>query len=329
MTIRRIPVTPLHVKFLRWFRRHEHIHLPAGLVLFSLSLGFAWGRGVQAVFERLFWALALLYFMCWVLLLLARAAEKYPVRLKRGLKQFLDTPQDLAVEGYAFRIRPVKTVLDAENRMRPDLVDIGAFVRLSEQSATIVSAHLDLDAAQRLRLYERWCTWSPRSFMLLEHKIQSTVNGANKLEVAWDAAAVTIMLPLSKSGKRRLLDGDTEVIDLIETDIQKSEGRTSCLLIDSWVVSKQYQRIPSHNGHVLLLRHLAAFWNRRGRGRMTLFVEPDNRSLHRFLCRAAFNGPLPIGRKSRLYFINLPTDLVTREMREVYDELIERLRTYR
>ena len=318
--------TPWHIRFLRLFRHYEHLHLPCGATLFVLSLAVSWGSEVWHLFEWLFWPLAIAYLGCWGYLYVARIYERYPNRLRRGLKEFLEMPEqvDTPAGGMHFHYRYIRrSALDVERRPIPNAEDIAAFVRLSEDSPTIVAEHPELDWNSRLSLYERWYKWSPRSFALLE--AQPAVPESQQNKNIAQAIAVSIILPLSRPGKNRLINGECRVLDLTESDLQKKGKHFRYLLIDTWIIRRDYQRLPYRQGHTLLMAHLAAFWNPTDQKRVTIFVEPAKTSMNGFLQRAAFDGPHPIAFHSRVYFLDLPKDLVTREMKQVYSELTERV----
>jgi hypothetical protein len=134
----------------------------------------------------------------------------------------------------------------------------------------------DLTRDQRGLLYERWYDLCPDAFMHLEK-----LHGGQ-----WRPISVSIMLPLSDAGFRAITARNEahrlSVIDLDHDGIRPQVGsRNPFLLIDTWIVDREggfggagHGKSESRGGNanLLVMRHLARFWNSATRFRHLHFL---------------------------------------------------------
>ncbi|MFI5783247.1 hypothetical protein [Nocardia sp. NPDC051570] len=149
------------------------------------------------------------------------------------------------------------------------------YVDLSDHSV-FIQLENDLTRDQRIVLYQRWFELCPDAFMHLEKKSDDH----------WQPIAVSIMLPLSPTGFRAITSRDAahriRVIDLDQDGIlRRPATRNPVLLIDTWIVDREgghggaghgKSETRGGNANLLVLRHLAQFWNSANRFRQMIFL---------------------------------------------------------
>jgi hypothetical protein len=195
-------------------------------------------------------------------------------------RDFYDAPLT-PDEGY--RLARPASVSRAELYPYTDLSDHSLFI----------AAENDLTRDQRASLYQRWYTLCPAAFMHLEVR-DGARNGARdgaRDGEEWRPIAVSIILPLSAAGYRDITINDKArrrtVVQLDQDGILKNpSGKHAFLLIDTWIVDREggyggtgHGKSDSRGGNanLLVLRHLAEFWNTGNRyRRMKFLVETAN-----------------------------------------------------
>jgi hypothetical protein len=180
---------------------------------------------------------------------------------------------------------------DGYRLARPTEASLGQlypYTDLSDHSL-FIQAENDLTRDQRAMLYERWYTLCPDAFMHLEVRTKS--GDGEDGEEAWRPIAVSIILPLSAAGYRAITEPEQarrrSVVDLDQDGIRRAPSQKHpFLLIDTWIVDREggfggagHGKSESRGGNanLLVLRHVAQFWNSANRFRhMNFLVETAN-----------------------------------------------------
>lgn len=209
--------------------------------------------------------------------------------------------------------------------------DLQAFVKLSDAEATIMGAHPDLSGDERLTLYKKWAQWSApdrtrswsegentgKAFLLLE---QRRDNGD------WWVVGVSIMLSLTLSGVRQLLQSDLdtayEEVSAISLDYSSITCSSRRLLLDTWIIRQKDAAVTAKTprvdhegwGRTLQLRHIAELLGFEQLEPFSLFCEPDNKLIERLLQDLGFQERKRNTCSSKLYAIRVPLN------EEDYDE---------
>jgi hypothetical protein len=179
------------------------------------------------------------------------------------------------------------------------LNDLDPFVELSDAEAVIAGANPGLSGPQRRELYDKWCQWtavneclpwyapanSVKSFLILDQK---------QPDRTWLPIGVSILLPLSANGSRRLRRirrGDHALSEKRNASTLEGDdfvrGPSDRLLLDTWIIRQRTpvagratDRILRFNhyqwGFGLVLRHVGEFWNPDSGAGVTFLCEPDN-----------------------------------------------------
>jgi hypothetical protein len=175
------------------------------------------------------------------------------------------------------------------------------YVDLSHHDV-FINMENELSRKERAAVYERWYHRCPDAFMHLE----KIANGM------WRPISISIMLPLSKEGYRTitaLASGHgISVIDLDEHGIlPRPPSKNPIVLIDTWIVDRPggfggtgHGKTDARGGNanLLVLRHLAQFWNSASKFRPMIFlVETENQRLIPTLVSMSFqqSGASKIG----------------------------------
>jgi hypothetical protein len=174
--------------------------------------------------------------------------------------------------------------------------DLNLFVELSHDEVEIQRVHSGLELEDRRALYERWMSWSARSFVYVAHRDQGRVA----------QVAVSIILPLTTSAGARIWRREIDAVELEEGDIHGGPGDAPCLLLDTWIVKpKEPKKGPQPHvvdlltklarparvrrvghelhGTALIPLHLGIFWD--GERDVTVLVEPDSPRIAELLCK--------------------------------------------
>lgn len=178
-------------------------------------------------------------------------------------RDFLNAPQQ-PDDGY----RLVRPSDDSREQLYP-------YVDLSDHSLFIQLENPDLTRGARAALYARWYGLCPEGFMHLEKLVDGQ----------WRPISVSIVLPLSIAGYRAITalgPARRSVVDLGQDGIlRRPSTKHQFLLIDTWIVDREggyggqghgKSATRGGNANLLVLRHIAQFWNSANRFRQTTFL---------------------------------------------------------
>ena len=217
-------------------------------------------------------------------------------RIKRVAMRRAAGP-DAKIHPHDFLCAPLK--LDPGYRLsRPagtSIAQLYPYVDLSDHDVFIHMENPDISREERAAVYERWYNRCPDAFMHLEKMVDGV----------WRPISISIMLPVSKEGYRTITARATghriSVIDLDDYGIlPRPASKNPIVLIDTWIVDRPGGfGGPGHgktaarggNANLLVLRHLAQFWNSANKFRpMVFLVETDNQRLIPALVSMSFQN---------------------------------------
>ena len=151
-------------------------------------------------------------------------------------KHFLKTPK-FGENNYRFRML----------RSSSELMFFGRF---SDDEPDIAASNPGLEGDKRLQFYKDWFDIRRDAFLILDRINLGTGN--------WDPIAVSIVLPLSIEGSRRIRTGDVQTVvkqpdgsfsSQLTKFIVKEGFPIHALLLDTWIVKrKKRQRSTVNNG---------------------------------------------------------------------------------
>ena len=176
--------------------------------------------------------------------------------------------------------------------------DLQLFVDYSIADPAILDANRELKSQERLALYTRWFSRSPKSFMALEE--QGTI------ETDWTAIGVSIVLPLSKEGAEAVWTGRVRIIEIAEPHLCASNERADAVLIDTLIVKGKHRSRFPKLVYGLVFIHSSRFWLPRGRKQIEYWIEPDHKKLPAILRDSGFEGPHTIGHGHSLFKLIYP-----------------------
>jgi hypothetical protein len=152
-------------------------------------------------------------------------------------------------------------------------------------------AENNLTRLERLEIHGRWRRLCPRGLLHLEKLVDGE----------WRPIAISEIFPLSADGYQSFVHPNKklqrQLIELGHGDIRRSvDRRKKVLLLNLWVVDRAFRsaghgrsQVLGGQANLLVLRHIAEFWNSRNRFPPTLFlVESSNEYLVAALRRLTF-----------------------------------------
>ena len=153
-----------------------------------------------------------------------------------------------------------------------------------------------------------------------------------------DVAAISILLPLTPSGARKILAREVDAVRLADADIGTAPDIPVTLMLDTWIVRPEfkknesgidyYHRRTDHAGYgsLLLPLHAGLFWD--GHQDTTVFVEPDNTKIA-LLCRQLGFTPERRPQKSDCWVLSIKGETTSNvhAKREIAS-YVETLRSY-
>jgi TIR domain len=207
-------------------------------------------------------------------------------------------------------------------------VELEPFVELSDAEVVITDRHPDLYGCTRRRLYYRWFGFQRLSFLLLDRFDV----GDHK----WQPIAVSIVLPLTELGRKRVCNALIRIVDLAREDIADNVSLSSCFLVDTWITKQKGEarltdrrtREPNLGyARAMLLVHLGLFW--RDAGPNVLLVEADNIRIMSICDDIGFDATRRTADGEILQSLCYPDDIPPKDKKLFWDPAIATLRELR
>ena len=308
-------------RFLRRFHHYKKWHLPISFAVLVATI-YGTDRFLTDTAEILLWAWNFLYFGIWGVFYIARQVYN-PIpkeaRRRHVLDAFLQLPDYLGQLGATdadvqYRISRAMGRELPNGRLAPNANVLDPFVSLSDEA--LGDAHPDLGTDARRDLYERWWSRNSDCFLTLERR-----DGA----LAWRPVAVSIILPLTESGRDALEEGIASVLKLRRDDITERGAPTNSLLIDTFIIHRSERRLSGRYPYALLLKHLSLFWDPTAQPDMSIILEPDVRSVRKLARICRFHGPVPTADGGELWSFNFSHDRADSRLMGMYGRIAENM----